>query len=210
MRLAWFSLSNTNKLFEPTKPTKSDIGREAGGKQDRIVKSEQLRNFFLQFILVIRCSAQQRYSARTYTALLDYFDSFLNRRRANRRIQIAVRSEHQHLVYLTGMSVQNFDLSITCRNHGRAGIYIQPHSFMFFEMRLKIFNLSHNVTVRARFARCVVDFEALHMNIDDGLNPYIDIRIMHNVVLYIQIYNIYFNTYPISLYFFCLAIQIRW
>jgi len=48
------------------------------------------------------------------------------------------------------------------------------------------------------------------MNIDDGLNPYIDIRIMHNVVLYIQIYNIYFNTYPISLYFFCLAIQIRW
>ena len=68
---------NTNKLFGPTKPTKSDIGRSRGGKQDRIVKSEQLRNFFLQFILVIRCSAQQRYSARTYTALLDYFDSFL-------------------------------------------------------------------------------------------------------------------------------------
>lgn len=73
---------------------------------------------------------------------------------------------------------------------------------MLFEMRLKIFNLRHNVAARARFTRCVVDFEALHMNIDDGLNPYIDIRIMHNVVLYIQIYNIYFNTYPISLYFF--------
>ena len=81
---------------------------------------------------------------------------------------------------------------------------------MLFEMRLKIFNLRHNVAARARFTRCVVDFEALHMNIDDGLNPFIDNRIMHNVVLYIQIYNIYFNTYPISLYFFCLAIQIRW
>ena len=81
---------------------------------------------------------------------------------------------------------------------------------MLFEMRLKIFNLRHNVAARARFTRCVVDFEALHMNIDDGLNPYIDIRIMHNVVLYIQIYNIYFNTYLISLYFFCSAIQIYW